>query len=145
MIRFISAEQTLPLRSLVLRNGLPEAECMFDHDTLPTTFHLGYYIEENELTCILTCMKENHGKLAKDAYRLRGMATHPAHRRKGYAAELLNACISHLQNQLNIEYLWFNARTIAFPFYEALGFEFISDEFDIPGIGTHREMFKYIG
>ena len=145
MIRFISAEQTLPLRSLVLRNGFPEAECMFDHDTLPTTFHLGYYNEEIELTCILTCMKENHGKLPKDAYRLRGMATHPDHRRKGYAAELLNACISHLQNQLGIAYLWFNARTIAFPFYEALGFEFMSDEFDIAGIGPHREMFKYIG
>lgn len=144
MIRFITAEQTLPLRSLVLRNGLPEAECIFDHDTLPSTFHLGYFDENNELLCILTCMRENHGKIPKDAYRLRGMATHPDHRRQGYAAELLHAAIEHLKSQLGIEYLWFNARTIAFPFYEALGFEFISDEFDIPGIGPHREMYKYL-
>ncbi|MCA5005277.1 GNAT family N-acetyltransferase [Sphingobacterium bovistauri] len=144
MIRFITAQQTLTLRSLVLRDGLPEAECIFDHDTIPTTFHLGYFTNNNELVCILTCMKDNHGKIPKDAYRLRGMATHPDHRRKGYAAELLNAAIEHLKNQLGIEYMWFNARTIAFPFYEALGFEFISDEFDIPGIGPHREMYKLL-
>ena len=144
MIRFITAEETLPLRSLVLRNGLPESECLFEHDKLSTTFHLGYVDEEGQIVCILTCMKENHGKLPKDAYRLRGMATHPDSRRKGYAAELLNAAITHLKTQLNIEYLWFNARTIAFPFYEALGFEFMSDEFDIPSIGPHREMFKML-
>ena len=145
MIRFITAEQTLPLRSLVLRNGLPEEECIFDHDTVESTFHLGYFDESGELTCILTCMKDNHGKLPKSAYRLRGMATHPDHRRKGYAAELLEAAIAHVNKQLGIEYLWFNARTIALPFYESLGFEYMSEEFDIPGIGPHREMFKYLG
>lgn len=144
MIRFISYEQALGLRSLVLRNGLPENECLFDQDSLKTTFHLGYFDEEEHLVCILTCMKENHGKLAKDAYRLRGMATHPNHIRKGYAKKLLNAAIDHLKLQLGIEYLWFNARANAFPFYESLGFECMSDEFDIPGIGPHREMFKYL-
>lgn len=144
MIRFITPEQTLPLRSLVLRDGLPEKECLFDHDMLPTTFHLGYFDEIGDLMCVLTCMKENHGKLPKDAYRLRGMATHPDARRKGYAKDLLTAAIEHIKTQLEIDYLWFNARTIAFPFYEALGFEFMSDEFEIPGIGPHREMFKMI-
>lgn len=144
MIRFITPEQTLPLRSLVLRDGLPEKECLFDHDMLPTTFHLGYFDEKGDLMCVLTCMKENHGKLPKDAYRLRGMATHPDARRKGYAKDLLTAAIEHIKTQLEIDYLWFNARTIAFPFYEALGFEFMSDEFEIPGIGPHREMFKMI-
>src|SRR5690606_40190044 len=105
MIRFIRPEQTLPLRSLVLRNGLPEEQCLFEHDLLPSTFHLGYFDDNNQLVCILTCMKEDHGKLPKPAYRLRGMATHPDHRRKGYAAELLNAAIDHLKKQLDIDYL----------------------------------------
>ncbi|WP_022829316.1 GNAT family N-acetyltransferase [Sphingobacterium paucimobilis] len=143
MIRFITAEQTLQLRSLVLRGSLPTTECMFDHDLYPTTFHMGYY-EGDDLVCILTCMQENHGKLPKSAYRLRGMATAPEGRRKGYAAQLLGAAMEHLRSQLHIEYLWFNARVIAFPFYEALGFEYMSDEFDIPGIGPHREMFKML-
>lgn len=144
MIRFITAEDTLALRSLVLRNGLDKDLCLFDHDSLPTTFHLGYFNAENKLVCILTCMKQKHGKLAKDAYRLRGMATHPEHRRNGYAAELLKAAMKHLSEQLHIEYLWFNARKVAYPFYEALGFEYMSDEFEIPEIGPHKEMFKYL-
>lgn len=143
MIRFITAAQTLPLRSEVLQNGIDYTKCLFDHDLYPTTFHMGYF-EEDKLVCILTCMQENHGKLPKSAYRLRGMATAPEGRRKGYAAQLLLAAMEHLRSQLHIDYLWFNARTIAFPFYEALGFEYMSDEFDIPEIGPHREMFKML-
>ncbi|WP_164108037.1 MULTISPECIES: GNAT family N-acetyltransferase [Sphingobacterium] len=143
MIRFITAEQTLPLRSQVLRNGLAESKCIFDHDLYPSTFHMGYF-EDNQLVSILTCMQENHGKLPKSAYRLRGMATAPNSRRKGYSAQLLLAAMEHLKDQLHIDYLWFNARAIAFPFYESLGFEFMSDEFEIPEIGLHREMFKLL-
>lgn len=144
MIRFITAEQTLPLRSSVLREGFPIEASMFDGDNDVTTFHLGYFDENEDLVCVLSCMKDNHGKLPKEAYRLRGMATHPDHRRKGYAAKLLLACLDHIKKQLGIEYLWFNAQKRAFPFYEALGFEFMSDEFDIPTAGPHREMFKYL-
>lgn len=144
MIRFIRADQTLALRSRVLRNGQPEKQCVFDQDTVATTFHLGYYDDQDQLLSILTCVKEKHGKLPKEAYRLRGMATLPEAQRQGYAKELLYAALIHLKEQLGIEYLWFNARAIAFPFYEALGFEFMSDEFEISGIGAHREMFIYL-
>lgn len=144
MIRIISAQETLPLRSLVLRDGLPYAACMFDHDSLDTTIHLGNFTPDGELVCILTLMKDNHGKLPKDAYRLRGMATHPDHMRQGYASQLLEAAIDYVKTQLQVDYMWFNARTIAFPFYLAMGFEFMSDEFDIPGIGAHKEMFKLL-
>lgn len=144
MIRFISLQDTLALRSLVLRNGLPEQECINPQDLLPETFHLGYFNEENEIVCVLTCQKENHPKLPHEAYRLRGMATHPDARRKCYAKELMLAAIDHLKEQLHIPYFWFNAREIAYPFYESLGFEYMSDEFDIPGIGPHKEMFKLL-
>lgn len=144
MIRFITADQTLALRSMVLREGFPIEASHFDGDSDSSTFHLGYFDDNEELVCILSCMKDNHGKLPKDAYRLRGMATHPNHQRKGYAAVLLTACIEHIKKQLNVEYLWFNAQKRAFSFYEALGFEFMSDEFDIPTAGPHREMFKHL-
>ncbi len=144
MIRFITAKETLPLRSLVLRNGLEEEKCCFEQDKEETTFHLGYFTGDGELVCILTCQKENHGKLPKEAYRLRGMATHPEHKRKGYAKQLLEEAQTYLKEQLHIDYLWFNAREVAFPFYEALGFEYMSDMFEIPGIGPHKEMFKML-
>lgn len=144
MIRFISSTQTLPLRSLVLRDSLPLQECIFDQDDDLTTFHLGFFTEGQELACILSCQKENHGKLPHDAYRLRGMATHPHYHRRGYARELLGAAENHIKTQLNIDYLWFNAREVAFAFYLSQGFEFMSDMFEIPGIGPHKEMFKLL-
>lgn len=144
MIRFINTAQTIALRLSVLREGLPIEESRFTEDDLPTTFHLGYYDENENLISTLSCVKENHGKLPKSAYRLRCITTHPEHRRKGYATELLTACVEHIKNQLNIEYIWFNAQKRAFPFYESLGFEFMSDDFDIPTAGIHREMFKFL-
>lgn len=144
MIRFISAAETLGLRSLVLRDELAPEQCLLDQDMEHTTFHLGYFSENQELVSILTCQKENHGKLSGDCYRLRGMATHPAHLRKGYGKLLMQAAAAHIQTALQGRYLWFNAREIAFPFYEALGYEFMSDSFEIPGIGTHKEMFKLL-
>jgi len=144
MVRFIHANQTLPLRSLVLRNGMAESSCINAEDSEPSTFHLGYFTEEKELVCILSCQLDKHGKLNGTTYRLRGMATHPDHTRKGYAKALVEAAEIHLSTQLDARYLWFNAREIAFPFYEALGYEFMSDSFDIPGIGPHKEMFKLL-
>jgi len=144
MVRFIQPNQTLPLRSLVLRNGMPESDCVNVEDPDPSSFHLGYFTEEQELVCVLSCQLDKHGKLNGKTYRLRGMATHPDHLRKGYAKALVQAAETHLSTQLDVRYLWFNAREIAFPFYEALGYEFMSDLFDIPGIGPHKEMFKLL-
>lgn len=144
MIDFITAEQTLPLRSLVLRDGLEPSLCSFPQDAESETFHLGYFSDSGQLVCVLSCQKEKHGKLPKAAFRLRGMATHPNFTRRGYAKQLIVAAEKHLSENLGIPYLWFNARVQAFPFYEAMGFEFMSDEFDIPGIGPHREMFKLL-
>ncbi|MBP3944002.1 GNAT family N-acetyltransferase [Sphingobacteriaceae bacterium WQ 2009] len=140
MIKFIQAEDTLPLRSLVLRNGAPLAEAKMEEDLTATTFHLGYFNEAGELLCILTCQQQTHAAFEGAGYRLRGMATHPDARQQGLAKQLLLAAIQHLKEVLNVDYLWFNARVVALPFYEKLQFEYLSTEFDIPGIGPHREM-----
>jgi len=38
--------------------------------------------------------------------------------------------------------LWFNARTVAVPFYEKHGFATRGDEFEIPGVGPHYVMWQ---
>ena len=141
MIRFISTQDTLPLRSLVLQSGKPLEQCINPEDDKPDSFHLGYFNEENQLCCILTVHQTNHPKLPHTGYRLRGMACHPDARRKGYAKELLQAAIEHIQTQLHGDYFWMNARKVAYPFYESMGFECFSDEFELPGIGLHKEMY----
>ena len=52
MVQFITVDEVLPLRSVLLREGkLTNEECRFPTDSLPGAFHLGYYIDD-ELACI---------------------------------------------------------------------------------------------
>ncbi len=141
MIRFIKVEDTLPLRSAVLQKGKGLELCINPEDLKPDSFHLGLYDDENILQCVLTVHKTNHPKLPHEGYRLRGMATHPDARRKGYAKELLGAAIEHIKTQLRGDYLWCIAREIAYPFYLEMGFEFFSDEFEYKDAGKHKEMY----
>ena len=141
MIRFIKTADTLPIRSSVLQNGKDEQLCINPEDDKADSFHLGYYDESGKLCAVLTIHQTNHPKLPHTGYRLRGMATIPEVRRKGYAKELLNAAIEHLKTQLHADYLWMIAREVAYPFYEEMGFEYFSDEYEIEGIGKHTEMY----
>lgn len=141
MIRFIQVDDALPLRSAVLQKGKALELCINPEDLRPDSFHLGLYDDENQLQCVLTVHKTNNPKLPHEGYRLRGMATAPEARRKGYAKELLGAAIDHIKSQLHGDYLWCIAREIAYPFYLDMGFEFISDEFEYKDAGKHKEMF----
>ena len=146
MVRFISAKEVLPLRSAVLRNHLPEPQCVFPTDEIQGAFHLGYFLED-ELVCIASFQPNDHpGQVtatsrlqAGEGYQLRGMATDPRYNGMGYGAAVVNFAKDHLKN-LQASYLWCNARKVAVGFYEKLGFIVVSEEFDIPGIGPHFEM-----
>jgi GNAT superfamily N-acetyltransferase len=146
MVKFISGRATLPLRSAVLRNHLPEAQCVFPTDEVPGAFHLGYFLED-ELVCVASFLPNDHpGQLIStsnleggEGYQLRGMATDKRHTGKGFGAALVNFAKDHLKN-LQASYLWCNARQVAVGFYSKLGFAIVSEEFNIPGIGPHYEM-----
>ncbi|MGK6351377.1 GNAT family N-acetyltransferase [Parapedobacter sp. DT-150] len=145
MIRFISTEDTLPLRSRVLRDGAPPDSCYFQGDDSPDTFHMGYVSSQQGIICVLSCQPETMDGYEGLGYRLRGMATHPDWRGKGIGSLLLDAAIDHLTTVLMADYLWCNARRAAYDFYLHLGFSFLSEEFEIPGIGPHKVMFRRLG
>jgi len=142
MIRFLKPEEVLPLRSKVLRNGKPLADCVFQGDTDESTLHLGISVNE-ELVGIATFMKQDKSGFKGSGYQLRGMATDPDFQGKGYGNQLLNAVIVYFRKE-GIDYLWCNARKVAYKFYLSLGFEFISEEFELQEIGSHREMYLRI-
>jgi GNAT superfamily N-acetyltransferase len=71
------------------------------------------------------------------------MATVEAHRGKGFGNQLLNFAIVYLRGQ-KANYLWCNARKKALPFYLNMGFEIISAEFEVPGIGPHYVLYVKI-
>ena len=76
-----------------------------------------------------------------DGWRIRGTATEPDVRGAGYGAALVAACVEHAAASGGGE-LWCNARMGAVGFYRRLGFDVVSDEFDIPGIGPHVVMVR---
>lgn len=143
MIKFLQPEEVLPLRNSILREGkLKNEECFFLHDDDADAFHLGYVLND-EIICVASFHHQTHVGHLGDAYQLRGMATAAAHQGKGYGNRLVNFAIVYLRGR-GINYIWCNARQKAFRFYQSLGFEFISDEFDIPGIGPHKTMYLKI-
>ncbi len=138
MIKFIPAELTLRLRSKVLRNGLPLDECIFPTDKLEGAFHLAFYID-NEITTIASFFPQNYKTKDELGYQLRGMATDDQFLGKGFGKQIIEFAVDYIK-KTNAQYLWCNARTSAAKFYEKLGFEKVSDEFEIAGVGPHYEM-----
>jgi predicted GNAT family N-acyltransferase len=140
MIKFITADDLLEIRNEVLRGGKLTAEqCRFPTDGLPGAFHLGYYAN-NDLVCVASFHPQSHEGFAGTGYQLRGMATIESYRGQGIGNQLLNFAIVYLRGQ-KINYLWCNARKKALQFYQNMGFEVISAEFEVSGIGPHYVMY----
>lgn len=142
-IRFILAETALPLRQQVLRPGLTPKQSGYPEDNFETTFHVGAYLG-NRLVGVATFIRENFEDLAaSEAYRLRGMATDSEFHKQGIGRVVLEAGLCKIQSE-KIRLVWCNAREKAFLFYEKLGFQYHGSMFDIPGIGAHKVMYKYL-
>jgi len=88
----------------------------------------------------LTAFPKKWQSLTGIGYQLRGMATHPDFQGMGLGAKLVRFLSTYLKEQ-GADYIWCNARVIAFPFYQKMGFQFLSDAFEIPGVGVHRAMY----
>ena len=143
MIRFIQADDVLAIRNEVLREGrLTLDECRFLNDDAEGAFHLGYF-DNDKLVCIASFHPRNYKEFPGKAYQLRGMATLESHRGKGFGNQLVNFAIVYMRGQ-KVQYVWCNARKKAVPFYKNLGFETVSDEFEVPGIGPHYVLYLKI-
>ena len=143
MIRFIQADDVLAIRNEVLREGrLTLDQCRFPNDDAEGTFHLGYF-DDDQLVCIASFHPQNYKEYTGKAYQLRGMATLDSHRGKGIGNQLVNFAVVYMRGQ-KVNYVWCNARNKATRFYQNLGFEIISNEFEVPGIGPHHVLYLKI-
>ena len=142
-IKVVAAKDIRPLRNLVLRPNLPIETTYYDLDNDIETFHLASIID-NTIISIGTFYPENDIELqTKNGYRLRGMATHPDHRRKSAATKLMKESFVLLKEK-KCDVLWCNARLVAVEFYKSLGFKITGEIFDIPSIGPHYKMYKSV-
>jgi predicted GNAT family N-acyltransferase len=140
-VRTISAEDTYQIRNIMLRAGKPVQTCHFpgDHDEL--TFHLGAIVNK-KLASVASFYFEAHPKFIENhpnQYRLRGMATLVEYQAQGLSSQLLKTAFPAIKNNMGT-LLWCNARKNAVGFYEKVGFNCYSDEFEIDDIGPHYLM-----
>lgn len=142
-IQRVQAEDIRPLRSFVLRPGQPIESTDYDRDNDKNTFHYAV-LKDSEALCIATFYPESMVEIAsKNAFRLRGMATHPEYRRLGLATDLMRKAIVDLQQERG-DLIWCKARLVAIEFYESLGFVKIGSLYEIKGIGPHYTMYLHI-
>lgn len=138
----IVSAQTWPLRSLVLRPGLPLETCRWDGDDLPTTHHYGL-VEAGEVVGIASIYQRPHDAApGPDSWQLRGMATDPQRQNEGLGAILLRHVLTQCRDALGGRTMWCNARTRAVPFYRREGFSTVGEEFMIAGVGPHFVMVR---
>lgn len=138
MIKFIPLELTLGLRSKILRNGMPLAECKFVTDDTEGIFHLAVY-NDQEIASVASFFPNRYKDSEDLGYQLRGMATDTPFTGKGFGKQLIEFAVQYIKNT-KATYIWCNARSTAVEFYKKIGFEIVSEEFEIAGVGPHYEM-----
>ncbi len=142
MIRFATLEEVLPVRIEVLRNGKLEPTAHHKEDALPDTFHVAF-LENDQVIGIASFHPVNLKEYSGRGYQLRGMAVKNFNQKKGIGKQILMFGEAELKKR-KVNYIWCNARKKAFPFYEKMGYEFISDIFEVPFIGPHKKMMKWL-
>ncbi|MEO6463060.1 MAG: GNAT family N-acetyltransferase [Candidatus Eisenbacteria bacterium] len=137
-LRPLAAAATRPLRQRILRPGQAAHELVYPGDDEADSLHVGAFVGEDLLGVASLYRQSPEGQPARPTdWRLRGMAVVPEARRHGVGAALLAACEGHARAHGG-DRVWFNARADALPFYVALGYAVIGEEYELPGIGPHR-------
>ncbi len=142
---FIAAADTIDLRHRILRPGHDISICHYSEDNFSSTFHVGIRDVSKKIIANGTFMAQRHDLFtqAKSPYRLRGMATETGFQKQGLGRTILIFAEKELRKR-SCDLLWFNARTTAEIFYQKLGFTADAVIFDIPTVGPHKVMYKWL-
>lgn len=136
----VPVEEIFELRWRVLRPGLPRKSAIFLEDGHPLAFHMAAYGDGgdggDEVVACVTLFPEQLPGDGAIAYRIRGMASAPEVRGRGYGAALLHAALEQAR-QRGAELVWCNGRTSARGFWEGQGFMAVGEEFVLEPAGPH--------
>jgi GNAT superfamily N-acetyltransferase len=139
----VTAADVRPLRGQVLRPGVPPATLVYAGDDAPDALHVAAFDGGRIVGIASLCREPVPGRPQASGWRLRGMATLPEARGAGIGARLLRECFRHVRDDGG-GLLWCNARVVALGFYDRLGLAREGEEFDIPGIGPHYVMSRWL-
>jgi GNAT superfamily N-acetyltransferase len=140
-VRIISAQETRPLRHLVLWPHIEKTEdCVIDIDNREDAIHIGAFENDQLISvCSLFELSSQRINQAKQ-YRLRAMATHPNFRGMNAGKRVVQFALELTRN-MGFDVLWCDARQVALGFYEKMGFTLIDEWYEVPKIGLHKTAF----
>jgi GNAT superfamily N-acetyltransferase len=138
-VRPISVAQVRQLRHALLRPFEPPERIVYFGDDQADTLHAGAFDGDAFVGIASVCREPLPGSGDAGQWRLRGMATVPTVRGRGFGRLLLEACFDHIRARGGT-LLWCNARVVALGFYAHLGFVAQGEEFEIVPIGPHYVM-----
>jgi thiamine transport system ATP-binding protein len=126
----LTATDTHPLRAAVLRNDTPNRDVVLAGDDDPTTFHLGARDRTGRLVGVSTWLaRPLPGEDGSPGVQLRGMATAPDVRGRGFGDAILDAGITRVRAVAPDAVVWARARDTALGFYRRHGFEVVEPGF----------------
>jgi GNAT superfamily N-acetyltransferase len=137
LVRPVEPAAIIDLRHRVLRAGLPRSEAIFAGDDLPESHHFAAVCDGSVIGCASFHLNRWQDQ---PAHQLRGMATDPAWVGCGVGTAVLRFGIDTIRARSPVHRFWCNARLIAVPFYQKMGWQIASELFEIPTAGPHHRM-----
>jgi GNAT superfamily N-acetyltransferase len=130
-VRQLVARDTIALRDAVLRSSLPPGGSHYPGDEAPDTLHLGAFLSSTLVAIATLCREPMPDEQSTTSWRLRGMATLPEYRGRGFGKQLAQHCIAYAVEQRGT-LVWCTSRVATVPFYRALGFAESGETFSLP-------------
>jgi GNAT superfamily N-acetyltransferase len=143
-VELVDAQVVRPLRRAVLRPDHPVETSMYPADDDPTTAHAAVRLtKDTDVVAVGTVLRDPPPwePTRRDGWRVRGMATRPDARRRGFGTRVLDTLLRHVTAQGG-GLVWCNARVPAQRLYARAGFAPRGEVFEIPGIGPHIQMWS---
>ncbi|MPQ99460.1 GNAT family N-acetyltransferase [Modestobacter sp. I12A-02628] len=133
----VDAAATYPLRAQELRQGRPVE---IDEDDAPYTLHLAARLDGGEVVGVVRFHpRDCPWRETEGTWQLRGMATDPRVRGLGAGRALVAEGLTRVAARGG-QLVWCDAREAAVGFYRKLGFQVVTEPYDLRPVGTHRGM-----
>ena len=142
-IKIINSYELHDIRSKVLRNGLDPTMCTFEGDTRINSFHIGAF-NNNKILGGVSLIKNNcdeNGEVG--CFQLRGLCVYNEFQNHGIGTKIIHK-MENIITEMNIKYVWMNARESAVKFYLNLGYTNSNKSKIIGNIGLHYMLYKYL-
>ena len=142
-IKIINSYELHDIRSKVLRNGLDPKMCTFEGDTRINSIHIGAFNNNKILGGVSLIKNICNENSEVDCFQLRGLCVYNEFQNYGIGTKIIHK-IENIISEVNINYVWMNARESAVKFYLNLGYTNSNKSKIIGNIGLHYMLYKYL-